>query len=135
MGYVNALVLFVRYNRNCVLLSADCAVALSEYLAQGADSLGLCGSTVLELGTGTAFVGICAAFLGANVIATDLDIMLPLARENIRLNAEGISTGEGSVAVQCCKWGEPVSQLLEGNTARSHTRISVHDCPRVWQRL
>lgn len=60
------------------------SVGLAEYLVEHcADSLR--GQRVLELGCGTALVGIVAASLGAHVVCSDI---APQALELARLNAE-----------------------------------------------
>ena len=50
---------------------------------------GLHGKTVLDIGCGTGVVGIVAALLGANVVATDGDeTVVDLARRNFQANTE-----------------------------------------------
>ena len=90
----------------------DCAVVLCEYLGSVSGVLSLAGSTVCELGTGTAFVGICLGMMGATVISTDLDIMLPLAHDNVCLNASRVSAAGGAVHVVPHAWGTDASRVF-----------------------
>lgn len=90
----------------------DCAVVLCEYLSSVSAVLTLRGSTVCELGTGTAFVGICLAMMGATVVSTDLDIMLPLALDNVSLNAARVSAAGGAVRIVPHAWGTDTSPIL-----------------------
>lgn len=45
--------------------------------------------SIIELGSGPGLAGLLAAKLGAQVVITDKDVVLPLIEENIKLN--GIS--------------------------------------------
>jgi 2-polyprenyl-3-methyl-5-hydroxy-6-metoxy-1,4-benzoquinol methylase len=44
------------------------------------------GKKVLELGSGTGVLSICLALLQADVVATDLEVLLPLMKKNFELN-------------------------------------------------
>lgn len=67
-------------------------VVLAEWLC--ARQSGVSQKTVLELGCGAAPVaGLAAYALGANVVFTDVDSVLPSARRNIELNAASMRGG------------------------------------------
>lgn len=57
---------------------------------------------VLELGSGTGLVGLVAGCLGADVMLTDLEELVPLLSENIERNKELI---EGTAVSRTLKWG------------------------------
>lgn len=67
------------------------------------------GVRAVDLGSGTGFVGICAALLGAHVLLTDVEPMLPIALHNARANVAGIGAAGGSLACAPLLWGEPLS--------------------------
>lgn len=61
------------------------------------------GKSVLELGSGTGFIGLSLAQLGASrVVLTDLPQQLPLLRSNIALNEETSNI----VSASALPWGE-----------------------------
>lgn len=92
----------------------DCAVVLCEYLCANAGLLKLEGARVAEVSTGTGIVAVCLARLGADVTATDLPLILPLAQDNVSANA-----GSGSVAVVAHAWGR--TRLPSPPLAHLHT--------------
>ncbi|CAL1609920.1 unnamed protein product [Knipowitschia caucasica] len=79
----------------------DSAVQLSEFL----QSLELKGKRVIELGSGTGLVGICAARLGAAVTLTDLPRVLPQLQHNVSANAPP-GGWRLTPAVRPLSWGE-----------------------------
>lgn len=109
-----------------------------EYLVNSTDFK---HKTILELGSGCGYVGVCCGVLGADeVILTDRllpksrpqydmegvtfqddainpDILLNLCKENIRLNAG--STGEAKMRVEELTWGLPSSPQLKAITAEA----------------
>jgi len=71
----------------------------------------LSGLRVVELGAGTGVVGVMASYLGASVVVTDLDSLVPLLVHNINQNSNMISAGSISARPLC--WGaEPDTDLL-----------------------
>ncbi|KAI9015447.1 putative methyltransferase-domain-containing protein [Hyaloraphidium curvatum] len=73
--------------------------------------------TVLELGSGTGFVGIVAASLGGTgaawepqVTITDLDIFVPLVEHNVRLNLDPAEADRVTAAP--LHWGEPLPAAI-----------------------
>ncbi|KAJ7122745.1 putative methyltransferase-domain-containing protein [Mycena epipterygia] len=58
---------------------------LAQYLVNQVPNY-LQGKNVLELGSGTGLVGLCAAMLGGNVCLTDQAPLLNIMRENVTLN-------------------------------------------------
>ncbi|KAL6993587.1 hypothetical protein U1Q18_011700 [Sarracenia purpurea var. burkii] len=62
---------------------------------------------ILELGSGTGFVGIAAAAtLGADVTVTDLPHVLPNLQFNAEANSEVLARHGGTVEVKPLSWGE-----------------------------
>ncbi|XP_073465533.1 protein N-lysine methyltransferase METTL21D [Aquarana catesbeiana] len=86
----------------------DAAIVLSKYLErrESAEPGALRGRAVLELGCGTAIVGIAAAALGAHVTVTDLEELQDLMNANIAHNAHLIT---GSCQAKVLKWGEEIA--------------------------
>jgi hypothetical protein len=64
------------------------------------------GLSIVELGAGTGLLGIWAATQGAHVVLTDLAELVPLLKDNVRLNIDQISKGGGSVRVEALRWAE-----------------------------
>jgi hypothetical protein len=67
------------------------------------------GLRIVDLGSGTGFVGLCAALLGADVLATDVPALLPIAELNARANAATIAAAGGSFTTAPLMWGEALS--------------------------
>eukprot|EP00928_Gymnodinium_smaydae_P007527 TRINITY_DN1269_c1_g2_i1.p1 TRINITY_DN1269_c1_g2~~TRINITY_DN1269_c1_g2_i1.p1 ORF type:complete len:271 (-),score=47.01 TRINITY_DN1269_c1_g2_i1:391-1203(-) len=61
------------------------------------------GSAILELGCGSALPSMVAAYLGAQVLATDLD--LAAARSAVAQNGETMKLGSGSLLLKELRWG------------------------------
>jgi len=71
----------------------------------------MCGRRVVELGAGTGVVGVMASYLGASVIVTDLDSLVPLLDHNITKNNHLLRAGAMTAKAYC--WGsEPDEDLL-----------------------
>jgi predicted nicotinamide N-methyase len=76
------------------------------------------GARVVEFGSGTGFAAIALAALGAHVVATDLDSVIPLLARNVSRNAAAVMDGvpaslgaRGSVRVARFSWDEPIEAL------------------------
>ena len=65
---------------------------------------------MLELGAGTALVGLTAAALGAEVTVTDKAELLALMQANYLLNRTRIKRACGSVTVSTLQWAEEEEQ-------------------------
>ncbi|KAM9294371.1 protein N-lysine methyltransferase METTL21D [Gastrophryne carolinensis] len=89
----------------------DAAIVLSKYLERWERTTPgvLQGRAVLELGSGTAIVGIMAAALGAHVTVTDLEELQALMSTNIDSNSHLIC---GSCRAKVLKWGEDVTDTF-----------------------
>ncbi|KAK7021978.1 hypothetical protein SK128_006312 [Halocaridina rubra] len=82
----------------------DAAIVLAKYLEkQRKNKCMITGFKVLELGSGTGFLGLAAALLGASqVTITDLQKFLPLMAMNIKKNKEVIDV---EVEAKVLEWG------------------------------
>jgi len=99
----------------------EAAACLAKYLESdefelnrgGAERATFSGRRVVELGAGTGVVGIMASYLGASVVVTDLDSLVPLLDHNINQNNRMISAGTGSISARPLCWGtEPDADLF-----------------------
>lgn len=92
--------------------------------------------TILELGSGTGFVGIASAILGAReVVITDLKYTMQLMQENVSLNINAIignDNNRGCLKIECreCDWFNPPLITEFGIFATHPQIILVADC--VW---
>lgn len=89
---------------------ADTGVMLARYLEKVPERVR--GKTVLELGSGTGFVGLVASALGAaRVTLTDLAAQTPLPRRNAQAFLERNS--DRDVTVEALAWGGAPSGLYD----------------------
>lgn len=72
------------------------------------------GMKAIDIGSGTGFVGICAAALGASVVLTDLPILTPLAAQNALLNGDSVKSSGGALSVIPLEWGKPLPPGIKG---------------------
>ena len=99
----------------------DAAIVLATYLqtmnSQGEDGLreiGLTGDSlkekrVLELGAGTALIGIVSWLLGANVVITDTAEALNSTQENVKMNVND-TLRPNSCSVEVLHWGRDLQK-------------------------
>jgi|AntRauTorckE5430_2_1112549.scaffolds.fasta_scaffold01774_2 predicted nicotinamide N-methyase len=90
------------------------------------------GKTVLELGSGPAFVGISAAILDAKeVILSDLAYTLPLIRRNIQANQKSINSGSCK-SIKCMEidWFQPPDRESLSASNNFPQVMLIADC--VW---
>lgn len=85
----------------------DASLLLAKYFEHQVElnNVKLLDANCLELGTGTGFLGIWMAAMGANVMVTDLASNLELARKNIAANANVIADGH-RVQVAAFDWSD-----------------------------
>ncbi|GAU49353.1 hypothetical protein TSUD_191800 [Trifolium subterraneum] len=71
---------------------------------------------ILELGSGTGFVGIvAAATLGTNVTLTDLPHVVPNLKFNAEANADVVALNGGAVTFAPLRWGHDADVEMIGN--------------------
>lgn len=111
----------------------EAAVMLSDYLQERCAKPGAMEpyKRVLELGSGTGFVGIVAASLASspanwtpNVDITDLDIFVPLISHNVDLNLTGDERDR--VSAKALHWGDPLSDDIRSKLP--YDLILLADC-------
>eukprot|EP00884_Botryococcus_braunii_P004350 jgi/Botrbrau1/13916/Bobra.136_2s0009.2 len=79
----------------------DAAIVLAAYLGEREPRHRIQGARVVEIGAGPGLVGIFLGLLGAQVILTDKEQVLPLLRQNL---AENSLPEEGACELE---WGAP----------------------------
>eukprot|EP01097_Dermamoeba_algensis_P008919 TRINITY_DN6137_c0_g1_i1.p1 TRINITY_DN6137_c0_g1~~TRINITY_DN6137_c0_g1_i1.p1 ORF type:complete len:245 (+),score=60.79 TRINITY_DN6137_c0_g1_i1:36-737(+) len=80
----------------------NAALYLTHYLTNEFPAGYFKGKRCIELGSGTGIVGICLALLGAEVIMTDLGIMLDVLKTNVQTNLPSYPNAQ---VKELC-WGE-----------------------------
>ena len=95
----------------------DSALAFAEAVCSGGDdSLAATtdwrGLRVLELGSGCGLVALALACRGANVVATERAIALPLLEKNVEANAALVERRGGTLSCAALDWTTPDADVL-----------------------
>ena len=115
-----------RYEGDTGLVVWDAAIVLAKYLEINTDMVR--DKEVVELGSGTGAVGLCAGVLGAKqVILTDQEELVEFLSHNIELNTEVIHPG-GQVSAVALKWGSNTHIEAVMNMVTKVDLILVSDC-------
>lgn len=102
----------------------DAALVLIKYLEKACghgEEADVTGKTVLEFGSGTGLVGICASVMGARVtVLTDLgdDVLLRTLQANASANST-LRNNQGTMAVVKHEWGSDPAPLFSALTSCS----------------
>jgi 2-polyprenyl-3-methyl-5-hydroxy-6-metoxy-1,4-benzoquinol methylase len=95
----------------------DSALAFAEAVCSGGDD-SLASTTpwrglrVLELGSGCGLVALALACRGANVVATERAIALPLLEKNLEANAALVERRGGTLSCAALDWTTPDADVL-----------------------
>ena len=95
----------------------DSALAFAEAVCGGGDD-SLASTTdwrglrVLELGSGCGLVALALACRGANVVATERAIALPLLEKNLEANAALVERRGGTLSCAALDWTAPDADVL-----------------------
>ncbi|KAK4026367.1 hypothetical protein OUZ56_015370 [Daphnia magna] len=79
---------------------------------------------ILELGSGTGFVGLVAAALGGDCLMTDLPEMVPLIKRNLFKNTPLL---QGAGSAKAFEWGSDMSGLVS-HTDKGFDIVLAADC-------
>ena len=79
----------------------DGSIALSKQLERIYGQSALQGKSLVELGAGCGLVGLVASVLGAKVVLTDLENMVPHLQQNVKCNKQGFETQPPIVMPLC----------------------------------
>ena len=79
--------------------------------------LGACGpgTRVIEIGSGTGYLGMALSLSGAQVLLTDVEEQIPLLESNVNLNESILGSG-GQVRVAHLDWGRSLSDSITSQT-------------------
>ncbi|XP_011499833.1 PREDICTED: protein-lysine methyltransferase METTL21D-like [Ceratosolen solmsi marchali] len=92
---------------SCVIW--DAALVLAKYLDLiSQNSKWLQGKQVLELGAGLGCAGLTASCLGAHVVLTDLESVVPMLKKNIIANEKQWRGSGGTAKAQILEWGKKI---------------------------
>lgn len=97
-----------------------------KYLERKYHSIGLKGMRALDIGSGTGITGLAAAVLGANVVLTDQQQLIPLLEMN---TLDAVNSGvveERLVTVKRYDWGANASELF--TESMPFDLLLVSDC-------
>lgn len=108
----------------------DGSILLARYLESNTNLI--LGQSILELGCGPGIGGISAGLIGAKeVILTDLEYSIQLARKNIELNSDSVhDAGCHRIEAQLCDWFYPPSIASFNFESTYPNTILIADC--VW---
>lgn len=123
----------------------DSALALVAAVDGGlAPPRGWAGARVLDLGAGCGYVSLALAARGADVLATERDIALPLLMHNVAMNAAAVRSAGGALAAAELDWTRPPpsvtdaafdavvgSDLVFASNADSHAALAALVADRV----
>lgn len=104
----------------------DAALVLGAYLdhMNQTGQIPVKNRRILELGSGTGFVGLVAAALGGDCLMTDLPEMVPLIKRNLFKN---IPLLQGAGSAKAFEWGSDMSGLVS-HTDKGFDIVLAADC-------
>ncbi|KAI9562990.1 hypothetical protein GHT06_010446 [Daphnia sinensis] len=104
----------------------DAALVLGAYLdhMNQTGHIPVKSRRILELGSGTGFVGLVAAALGGDCVMTDLPEMVPLIKRNLLKNTLLL---QGAGSVKAFEWGSDMSGLVS-DTDKGFDIVLAADC-------
>lgn len=99
----------------------DASLVLAKYVEHKYGPGGLGGKRAIELGSGCGVSGIAAAFLGADTVVSDWELVMPLLTRNVLENAPA---AVGALSALKLKWyglSRPLSPLPHRHSAAGAT--------------
>ncbi|XP_032790305.2 protein-lysine methyltransferase METTL21D isoform X1 [Daphnia magna] len=104
----------------------DAALVLGAYLdhMNQTGQIPVKNRRILELGSGTGFVGLVAAALGGDCLMTDLPEMVPLIKRNLFKNTPLL---QGAGSAKAFEWGSDMSGLVS-HTDKGFDIVLAADC-------
>ncbi|XP_057368238.1 protein N-lysine methyltransferase METTL21D-like [Daphnia carinata] len=104
----------------------DAALVLGAYLdhMNQTRQIPVKSRRILELGSGTGFVGLVAAALGGDCLMTDLPEMVPLIKRNLLKNTPLL---QGAGSAKAFEWGSDISGLVS-RTDKGFDIVLAADC-------
>ena len=115
-----------RYEGDTGVVVWDAAIVLAKYLETNTAMVR--SKEVVELGSGTGAVGLCAGVLGADkVILTDQEDLVEFLSHNIELNTE-VTPSESGVSALPLQWGNNTHIENVMNMVTRVDLVLVSDC-------